>query len=144
MLASAGLEYLSWVKYVLDGGRSRSEHKKRLAADKLGEMLDEASVPKQVPPELAALASLTSADGAQLNGPEAIAWVRNRLVHPKDMGEPYRLEGLLVEAWQLLMHYSELLLLFDLGYAGSYCARFPAGRWAHDSRPVPWATGVCP
>jgi hypothetical protein len=114
MLASAGVEYLSWVKYVLDGGRSRSEHKKRLAADKLGEMLDEATVPKQVPPELATLASLTSADGAQLNGPEAIAWVRNRLVHPKDMGEPYRLDGLLLEAWQLLMHYSELLLLFDL------------------------------
>jgi hypothetical protein len=40
-----------------------------------------------VPPELAALASLTSADGAQLNGPEAIAWVRNRLVHPKDVAE---------------------------------------------------------
>jgi hypothetical protein len=91
-----------------------------------------------------ALASLTSADGAHLNGPEAIAWVRNRLVHPKDVAEPYRLDGLLLEAWQLLMHYCELLLLFDLGYAGSYCVRFPSGQWAHDSRPVPWAKGVCP
>lgn len=139
MLAGAGMEFLSWVKHVLEGGRSRSEHKKLRAAEKLAELLGAAGVPTDVPPELPALATLTGEDGEQLNGPDAVVWARNRLVHPKDVSEPYRLDGLLVQAWQLLRHYCELLLLFEVGYTGFYCARFPLGQWAHDSAPVPWA-----
>jgi hypothetical protein len=139
MLAGAGMEYLSWVKSVIEGSRDRLAHKKTNASVKLSELLDAAGISTDVPPELASVEKLSEAK-EQLSGPEAIVWVRNRLVHPRDAGEPYRLTGLLVQAWQLLMQYSELLLLFEVGYTGSYCPRFPAGRWAHDSIPVAWAT----
>ena len=139
MLAGASMEYLSWVKSVIEGRRGRSAQKRTNASVKLSELLDAAGISTDVPPELASVEKLSEAE-ERPRGPEAIVWVRNRLVHPRDAGEPYRLTGLLVQAWQLLVQYCELLLLFEVGYTGSYCPRFPAGRWAHDSIPVPWAT----
>lgn len=69
-----------------------------------------------------------------------IAWVRNKRVHPKDAGQPYRIEGLLADVWSLFLQYPELLLLAEVGYRGEYRKRFPPGRWAHTSFPVPWTT----
>jgi hypothetical protein len=138
MLVGAALEYLSWVTHVLGGTRTASQHRKRSAAENLRELLAAAHVDASVPVELDALERLREQERLD-DAPDAIAWLRNRLVHPKDAGEPYRLDGLIVQTWQLLMQYAELLLLHDLGYAGAFCRRFPPGRWAHDSRPVPWS-----
>jgi hypothetical protein len=137
MLVSAALEYLSWVNNVLEGGRSASAHKKLKASETLAELLAVAGISTMVPPELAVIEKLRG-DKKHLNGPEAVVWGRNRLVHPKDTRGPYRLAGLVIQTWQLLMQYGELLLLFEVGYVGSYYPRFPPGHWAHDSVPVPW------
>lgn len=138
MLVGAALEYLSWDTHVLRGGRSKSHHGARKASENLRELLEAAGVPTAVPADLGDLEQLRK-DKGLLGAPEAVAWLRNRLVHPKDANEPYRLRGLVLEAWQLLTEHSELLLLHDLGYTGLCNPRHPPGRWAHDSSPVPWA-----
>lgn len=137
MLAQAGLEYLSWIRLVLSGRMTRKEYKSLDTADRLRTLLSEASVSAAVPEDLPGLFDL--ATERHLDGPGAAIWVRNRLVHPKDPGEPYRIEGLVWQTAQLLLEYSELLLLHDLGYTGLFMRRYPPGRWAHGSEPVPWS-----
>lgn len=138
MLTGSAFEYLSWVNYVLTGKRSRSAHKKLPAADLLRELLRDASIPESLPSQFAALRRIQK--NHSTDGPESLFWMRNRLVHPKDRGEPYRINEALLQAWQLSMHYLDLLLLRQIGYSGHYLPRLVVGGWAHDSTPVPWAT----
>jgi hypothetical protein len=140
MLAQAGLEYLGWVRLVLSGRTPRDRYKAMSAAERLRILIADAGIPVDVPDGLPGLVDLAASKG--LDGPSAAAWVRNRLVHPKDPGEPYRIEGLVWQAAELLLEYSELLLLQGLGYQGRFLRRYPPYRWAHDSQLVPWA-GRC-
>lgn len=144
MLATATVEYLSWATWVLSGRRTREEHstRDRTAEANLRELLSLAGIPLEVPPELDAVLRFIDDEQSVSDGPSALARIRNRLVHPKDAAEPYRREHLLVQTWQLSMHYGELLLLAEIGYRGRYQPRFPPGRWAHDSEPVPWANAA--
>lgn len=137
MLVQSALEYLGWTTYVLTGRQSKEQYRKLHADDHIRQLLADASVPVSLPAELAALRAVAAANSA--DGPRAVTWMRNRLVHPKDAGEPYRVKHALLQAWQLSMHYGELLLLHRLGYRGTYLRRFPSGRWAHDHEIVPWA-----
>ena len=136
MLAQAGLEYLSWVRLVLSGRLTKKRYRELEAADRLRILLSDASIPTDVPDGLVGLSRL--AQDRRLDGPAATTWVRNRLVHPKDAGEPYRIEGLVWQTAQLLLEYGELLLLHGLGYSGRFMRRYPRHRWAHSSTPVPW------
>ena len=138
MLAQAGLEYLAWITHVVEGGRSRAEHKALQAHEVLRELTTAAKIPNAIPPELDALPGLLTEEDA--DGPRVVTWLRNRLVHPKDAGEPYQLAHTVDHAWLLSMHYLDLLLLHRLGYQGAYLKRFPPGGWAHGSQPVPWAS----
>ncbi|MGH7931148.1 MAG: hypothetical protein ACREQV_25525, partial [Candidatus Binatia bacterium] len=115
MLVQATLEYLSWVKYVLSGGRSGRAHKSIPTHDHLKELLVAASIPKDVPTVLPALQQFAT-DESLADGPEVVTRLRNRLVHPKDAREPYQIRHLVLHAWQLSMQYGELLLLYELGY----------------------------
>jgi hypothetical protein len=135
MLAQAGLEYLTWVRLVLSGQLTRSEYKAIDTAERLRLLLSQASIPTAVPNGLDALFLLAQQRG--LDGPAATTWVRNRLVHPKDPGEPYRIQGLVWQTAQLLLEYAELLLLHGLGYNGRVMPRYPPGRFAHSSEERP-------
>jgi hypothetical protein len=137
MLAQAGLEHLAWVTVVLTGPMSKKAFRALGTAKRLRPLLEEAQVSLSMPSELDGLFEL--ATRRDLDGPDAIVWVRNRLAHPKDPGEPYRIEGLVWQTAQLLLEYGELLLLYRLGYRGRFMRRYPPRRWAHASEPVPWA-----
>jgi len=138
MLAQAGFEYLAWVTNVLEGGRSAGKYKALSTDEKLSEMLDDAGISKTIPAEFGALSALAPID--KQSGPKAITWLRNRLVHPKDAGEPYRVESALAQCWMLSVEYLDLLLLHRLGYRGQYLPR-RSDTWAHASVAVPWASG---
>jgi hypothetical protein len=90
MLVQATLEYLSWVKYVLSGVRSGREHKNINAHDHLKELLVDANISKDIPAGLPALQQFATDEGLA-DGPEVVTRLRNRLVHPKDAREPYRI-----------------------------------------------------
>ena len=139
MVAQAGIEYLSWVTHVLSGLRSKTQHGKApidsVAEHHLRELLISAHIPLSIPAYLPKLASLAPSDS---DGPRAVVWVRNKLTHPKDAAEPYRIEGAVAEAWLLLVDYLQLLALHWLGYEGRYGWRKP-GRWEGDVSEVPWS-----
>lgn len=138
MLVQATLEYISWVKYVLSGARSGREHKHIQTHEHLRELLVAASVSTDIPTALSALQQFASEERLA-DGPEAVARLRNRLVHPREAREPYQIRHLVLEAWQLSMQYGELLLLHELGYRGQFGRRVPPREWAHDREHVPWA-----
>lgn len=140
MLAQAGLEYLAWVNLVLSGRMSKRKYKDLHASGALRSLMTDALIPVDVPPGLDAVTELAQREG--LDGPGAVAWVRNRLVHPKDPDEPYRIADLVWQTSQLCLEYAELLLLHRVGYLGRFQRRYPPHRWAHDNEPVPWAPSV--
>lgn len=141
MLAQAGLEYLAWIDLVVSGRYTKQEFKNLGAASKLSLLLKPASIPTAIPEELDALKALSDAKGGKKgwDAPNALVWVRNRLVHPKDPSEPYEIKQLIWQATQLQLEYLELLLLHRLGYSGTYLHRYPPGGWPTPI-PVPWAT----
>jgi hypothetical protein len=152
ILVHAALEYLSWVTYVLGPlQRSKSLHMEKdpitgaaAATWHLEELLDDAKIDSRIPDTLVAMQQQAQQmqKENQLTyvpeGPEVLTWLRNRLVHPKDAGEPYRIEDLATEAWRLVTEYGELLLLHRIGYKGKYLPRTDTRRWVN-SVPVPWA-----
>lgn len=137
MLAQAGLEYLGWVNLVLSKRFTQKEYKRLNAAGVLRTLLEDASIPTEVPTALDGLLVLGIRKG--FDGPDATAWVRNRLVHPKDSDEPYRIANLVWQTSQLLLEYAELLLLHRLGYNGRFMRRYPPHRFANSNEVVPWA-----
>ena len=138
MIVQAGMEYLSWVDNVLAKKLSARKYESQYknAHDVVRGLLETANIPTEVPIELDVLSTVVCEK--KLDGPESVTRVRNKLVHPKKPAEVYQIEGLVVQAWQLSMHYGDLLLLSRLGYHGKYMPRFPPGRWAHSSVDVPW------
>jgi len=141
MLAQAGLEYLAWIDLVVSGRCTKHDFKKLGAASKLTLLLNRASIPTAIPDELDALKTLSDAKGGKKgwNAPNALVWVRNRLVHPKNPSEPYEIKQLIWQSTQLQLEYLELLLLHRLGYSGTYVHRYPPGGWPMPI-PVPWTT----
>jgi hypothetical protein len=132
MLVHAALEYLSWVTYVLGPLRRSESHHDRKdkftgaapATWHLQELLCDANIDPAIPAGLVGTTKRAqemqpSASANQvIDGPEVLTWLRGRLVHPKDAGEPYRIEDLVTEAWRLVTEYGELLLLHRIGYTG--------------------------
>ena len=153
MMVHAALEYLSWVTYVLGPlQRSKSLHMDKdpitgaaAATRHLEELLDDAKIDSRIPSSLVAMQQQAQEMQRENQlryvpeGPEVLTWLRNRLVHPKDAGEPYRIGNLVTEAWLLVTEYGELLLLHRLGYKGKYLPRTDRSEWVK-SIPVPWAT----
>lgn len=74
-----------------------------------------------------------AANGNLKDGPEAIAWVRNRIVHPDKKGQLSF--QIMLEAENLAKWYLELLLLFGLNYLGGHYDRI----LDKPSVMVPWA-----
>jgi hypothetical protein len=139
MLVQAAVEYLSWVTYVIIGGRKPEDHEKGRDRAKrhFQELLHDAGIDMSIPSTLTALAAYAK-EKQFSDGPGVLTGVRNKLVHPKDAGEPYRIEDLVTEAWKLVTEYGELLLLHRIGYHGKYV---PRSDWsAFTSVPVPWST----
>jgi hypothetical protein len=138
--AFPALENLSWVTLKLDAGRSNAEYD--LIGDgaaRLRMMLERSSISLEIAPEsLPGLYRLAEEKG--LDGPGAVVWVRNRLVHPKNphdtiYGQEYRF---VVEAWYLSRNYLALLILNSIGYLGGYLPAVPPFGYLVATVPVPW------
>jgi hypothetical protein len=59
----------------------------------LKELLQPAKIKVAIPAQLVALRKFARQEGLP-NGPAAVSRLRNKLVHPKDAGERYRIDGL--------------------------------------------------
>lgn len=146
MTAFSGIEYLSWIKLVLAGELTARQFKSREwnAARRLRSLLALADISPAIDaatqPKLTALANETEDIEEPKDGPALVAYVRNRITHPKKPhDEIYRHKGLLTESWLLTRHYLTLLILRWLGYTGTYQKFLAPGGWAGDVSTVPWA-----
>lgn len=140
--AFPAIENLSWETFVLGGVVSKAEFGKSNVwptARRLRELLIRAQIPTGVDEKrLPALHQLAAEKG--IDGPEAVTWVRNQLIHPKDPHDRlYARESLVVQAWQQSREYVCMLLLHALGYTGGYLSSVPPHGWLAAPAPVPWA-----
>jgi len=139
--AFPAIENVSWETFVLSGLVPKKEFEDSKVwptARRLRELLERAQIPVDVDEKrLPALHQLATEKGG---GPEAITWVRNRLIHPKDLHDRlYTRESLVVEAWQQSREYICLSLLHAIGYTGGYLSALPSQGWLGSPAPVPWA-----
>ncbi|WP_131767014.1 hypothetical protein [Candidatus Protofrankia californiensis] len=137
----ATIEQLCWQRKVLEGNEDEKKYDRGLgAADRLRGVLVDASVPLSVPSHLPVLQQFAQEGGnnGAYDGPAAVAAVRHRLMHPKNAEDLYDRPGLLVEAWRLLGHYLELLILHWVGYTGKLHDTSEIPVWSGDVRQVPW------
>ncbi|PUB20179.1 hypothetical protein C8K30_1174 [Promicromonospora sp. AC04] len=140
--AFPAIENLSWETFVLGGVVSKAEFEKTKVwptARRLRELLVRAHIPIGVDENRLPVLHQLAADKG-VDGPGAVTWVRNQLIHPKDLqARLYTRESLVVEAWQQSREYVCMLLLHALGYTGGYLSTIPPHGWLGDSAPVPWA-----
>jgi hypothetical protein len=144
MVGFSGIEHLLWQQLALTGVLTEDAYRQAEAANKLRDVLRAASIPAGIDsglqPVIANLARVKKADGLNLDGAGAVAWTRNRLIHPKaGKLEAYQYPGLLVEVWLLLRHYLVLLILHSISYKHSYRDLRVLEQMTSTTVPVPWA-----
>jgi len=134
----SGLEHLMWQNLVLGGTLTRDQYRVAQAANSLRSVLAAAQIPIQIDASLLpALDSL--ATEKNLVGPEALTWVRNRLMHPDDRTpDVYQRVGLLRDTWTCTRYYLTLLILHSVGFSGSLRDLRSLSGMASDTQPVPW------
>ncbi|HET9731119.1 MAG TPA: hypothetical protein VFP54_00460 [Acidimicrobiales bacterium] len=96
-----------------------------------------------IPPQLKGLVGLAKAETNVIDGPTALTWVRNRLVHPPKLpktsvpGWPEFDQQ--HEVWRLALEYAHLVILRLLGFTGEHGSLLHMdGRWTGTMTPVPW------
>lgn len=148
MLGASGLEHMTWQNLVIAGLMTQADYESKSlsAAEKLRRVLKKANISVDIDgnmhPAMAHLATDQLQYGLQLDGPEAVTWTRNRLIHPtpgKANRNIYSYPGLLTEVWLLLRYYLVLLILHSLGYKGNCRDLRNRTGWASNTAAVPWA-----
>jgi hypothetical protein len=133
ILAQAGLEIMSWLRLVSEIGVDDKTFDKMASSDTFRLLLDHVSVGRAIPPKLPALHSAAQAIQPPLDGPGAVAEIRNGTVHPK--AQPRLTDDQVIyEGGQLAMRYLEMLLLHRLGYMGTVLNRVNGS----EIEVVPW------
>jgi hypothetical protein len=140
ILLQVVLERLAWQTLVI-ARRALSEDgfNKLNAADQLRLLLSTLSIPSETPSGLAQLTKL----GKELNwmdGPEALVYARNRVVHPPKAKSRKHASAPFYEAYVLGKWYRDLTILSLCGYNGSCANSIKIQRWVGEILPVPWAT----
>ncbi len=134
--AQIALETLAWTLCVQDKQMlSKNKFKESTAADTVRRLLSSCDIPRGIPGHMSPLLQ-GKQDGKWSDGPDAIAKLRNHVVHPDRTCE-FPPESFL-EAGKLALWYVELALLHIAGYTGEYASRLKV-RWAGETEPVPWS-----
>lgn len=122
-MAQSALELLAWSTFVRPGLVAPSEFKSWSAAIRIRKLLKRAKLSVSIPAPLTTLSSLPGVS-APKDGPEAAAFVRNRIVHPPRNRSARKLTSPeLVDAWRLMLRYTELLILKLASYSGNVKSR---------------------
>ena len=138
ILLQVALERLAWHLLVrVQPSISAKAFFKLPAADRLRRLLTTCSIPIAIPPELEQLNHAAKAMN-WLDGPQAFAGIRNRLVHPPK-SSPMITKLPWYDAYRLGKWYVELIILNRCGYLGTYSNRTRKQRWVGEVERVPWA-----
>jgi hypothetical protein len=140
------LELLAWAVLVVDKQWLNPNDGKLAVAGRMRLLLRWAGIKTAIDPRLTALQALAKTENLP-DGPKALAYVRNRIVHPPGKqpdGKPMWLShDELTDSWRLGLEYAELVILRILDHSGHYGGRFHMeGRWPGEVSRVPWASGT--
>lgn len=131
VLSQAALELLADAQL---GYRGLS--KKGNAAERIRRASVSLNLPIRIPRSVRTL-SAARKSGQWTDVPDAIAKIRNELVHPEGrLSVP--IARVIIEAWLIAQWYIELFLLSMCSYRGDYSNRLRAG-WVGQIERVPWA-----
>jgi hypothetical protein len=143
-VAQSGLELLGWVEFVESGDIPEEEWsspRQTPASRKIGLLLDKGQIPHDIPSHLSSLIGL---DDNWHTGPDVVAGVRNRLVHPsrsenRELGWSH---DILIDAWFLASRYLELSILRRLGVTAPIRDRLNTNVWVGATEQPPWGLAV--
>lgn len=142
VVSHSALELLAWAVLVVEHRWLDPKDGELTAAGRIRLLLRWAHVETAIDPRLSALQVLASRESC-VDGPAALAFVRNRIVHPPRKlpnGSPsWPTPAEQIDTWRLATEYADLAILRILGHQGHYGSRFhTTGRWAGDIERVPW------
>jgi hypothetical protein len=135
ILAQTALELLSWQHLVIEiKAVSMTKFKKLKAAGQIEELLAHLKIPTALLPHQKVLGGVGSTIG------EALAGIRNDIVHPKKkyLKHNGNDKELLIETWRCGLWALELSILALLGYRGKYQDRRYDNRRVGQVDKVPW------
>jgi len=137
------LELLAWAVLFEDQQWLNEKDGKLNMAGRTRLLLRWAGIDPTIDSRLTALTALAKRENC-IDGPDVLAFVRNRLVHPlrraKEGPPDWPSWETQIDAWRLVMQYVELVILRLLDHQGRYGSRFHMeGRWPGQIEPVPWA-----
>jgi hypothetical protein len=136
--AQSGLELLGWLTFVETNRVAPNvwrDSTKYPAHKKIRDLLMEGAMDPKLPRRLKSLSRL---DPSWTDGPQVIAGVRNRLVHPRRAaGSVAWPTEVLTDAWRLSSRYLELVLLHSLGVTSNIRDRL-GSPWIGATVKPPW------
>jgi hypothetical protein len=136
VVAQSGLELLGWTRFVESGSMSKAAWKRKLAAERIAMLLESIEAEIDIPD---VVAKLRGVDATWQSGPQAVAGIRNRLVHPSRKGDSSFWPGeVLVDAWLLSSRYLELALLHRMGVRSPIRNRLNPNVMTGSVAPPPW------
>lgn len=141
VLIQAALEMMGGILLVDERSRfTRKVFEDMKAADKLRELLLECHVPPGIPAELTNLAAEAVGVWKKNDGPGALTFLRNKIVHgngiERVLNAPLRARR---EAKLLGLWYLEMCLLRLFGFQGEYLSRWSSQNGSSQRLRVPWA-----
>lgn len=145
-LAQTALETLAWaVLGVRNLQLSRTAFDKLPAAERIRMLLNWAGVPTEVPVNLSHLAAGAQSLQDHKDGPQAMVWARNQIVHPaRSSDRRSMMREVSLESNYLAIRYLELTLLRLFNHQGEYTNWLRGTRGGHLAdliENVPWASG---
>lgn len=136
-MAQIVLELMAYAILVENGNHlSKSAYNKNHADQNFVMLLTHLGIPTDLPKDLAAL-DATAQQEAWTTGPQAVAALRNSVIHPKRNSRRFDNQAW-IDAWRLIVWYVELSLLSFFNYKGVYRNRLRRDRWVGLVENVPW------
>lgn len=133
ILTQAALELLAWTYCVQDKQlKTEIEFDKMAAHKRLRMLFEELRIPLDLPGYLSILddhSDFEFNEDKPKDGPIAITWARNSLIHPPKTGRTEFQDLAYFDAWKLSLWYIDRVILKLCGYEGEY-----RNRLKHDER----------
>jgi hypothetical protein len=138
VLAQVALESLAFAHLVKSSQQLQANMFKPPVSQYIRHLLQDFGIPIAIPRTFYGLRKVRA--NSPWDGPAAIAWLRNNIVHAGYHRVNMRRWKLWEQGWQLALWYLELAILAIVGYAGVYRNRLAAEPHVGAVDPVPWAT----
>lgn len=136
VLAQVALESLAFAHRANSSQQPQDGRRKPPASEQIRQLLTDLRIPTAIPGGFAGLRKVEA--NAPWDGPAAITWLRNDIVHANRRVDARRWK-LWYQGWRLALWYLELSVLAIVKYKGRFRNRLVGEPHVGAVEPVPWA-----